>query len=942
MTDMSVQMILKLVDQFSGPAKQAETAADKFKREMQALNDIKSGGASKAWGVDKATFDKATAALVQRREQLGAAQRAEQEAARVAQQAAQQSAHAIEAAKRAEGAAATSAASQIVAANERIVASEQRTVAAIEKTTAQQAAAQASLQRQRSAAYVQAEREREREERARERAEQKARNAPGGASIVGGAVAMGAAYKAQHFAREGLHAYREWSDVNAISRPVGDLTTAQQAALKAQQFQLGMDTRFSPLKIAEAQKLLLERNIHFEHVRPYVEQAVNFASAMNVDLPAATKTLEAHLFATQKTKEIHSDADAKRIMQRSADINTRLNKMGMSNEDISGAWEYGGVPGHQAGLSDETMGAMFAMMKKNQIAGTAAGTAMRAIAAKLVSPTQPGIQAMAALGINYADFVKPGSHPSVEGFDAAFNRKYFKHLDASQMAQLREKLANPETLADRDKFIHELGGILSSGFKTKKGEIDKNKAQAIEKMVSGIFDKAIEGVDAEGLLRAIMKSNPSLAALNGLFGFQQGGRAGAVLQNPEEFEQYRKKLEETPIGFALEIATERLKSFDGAVRQLEGSIETLQIKIASAFDNSGKGGGEMTQFVQGLATATNWLVKLPEGTQRFLAEVAAAGTVFAALKGMGALTSGFGLTASAKALDGSAFALTAAAEKLSLGGGAKPVPVGPGAPSAPGAAPSAAPGPGGWRTFLTGFSLWSALFNAPSTPEEWNTKQEENDRFRGSVEEWIRAHTPKWLNPDKAILERTPAEMPVGSPGRAWAENNRASAPPAPDAFGSTARPPVGWEERASAAPSAPLAALPAPSSIQTPAGWANRAGGAQSISPQVDNSKLDDTNQKALSAIQTLQMLNGQEVKPNVETGPLDLAQTKGNEVHAVLQQINGTFSPKIDISSASSAVDALISKVGQLKAAMAGIGGGARSFSPSAGALHDGPEHR
>ena len=76
-------LILKLVDQFSGPAKTAESTAEKFKREMQALNDIKSGS-GKTW-FDKATFDKASEALARRRRETVSPQKVEVEAARAIQ-----------------------------------------------------------------------------------------------------------------------------------------------------------------------------------------------------------------------------------------------------------------------------------------------------------------------------------------------------------------------------------------------------------------------------------------------------------------------------------------------------------------------------------------------------------------------------------------------------------------------------------------------------------------------------------------------------------------------------------------------------------------------------------------------------------------------------------------------------------------------------------------
>jgi TP901 family phage tail tape measure protein len=645
MSEMSVSMLLKLVDQVSGPAKGVETELQKLKRATDVLNDIQKGP------MKSSKWDEGLKAVQKRRQEIEALQKSEQRAAAIVQTAERETA----AAKTNTASSAAAAASQIVSANEKVVASEQRTLSAVERSARQQAAAIQALERQRSRAL---QRQVEEEHRAARRPPPPAAPVPTpgpGGHPVRSALGMAVPFMAAHLAKDAVNAYREWTDANAIMRPVGDLTAAQQTELKAQQAQLGKDSRYSPVKIAEAQKLLLERGIPYDLIRPYTSHIVNYASAMNVDLPTAVQTIEAHMFSTGKFKDIHSAADADRAIQRSTDINTKLGKLGMSNEDIAQAWEYGGLPGRQAGLSDETMGAMFSLMKRNQIAGSAAGVAMRAISAKLVSPTSQGIAALAAIGVDYSQFVKNGGGLSADGVNAAVDRKFFQKLTSDQRASIEEKLADPEVATDRDKFVNELAPIIAGAFKNKKGEVDKNKEQQVQKLLASVFDKSIEGVDAEGLLRAIIAKHPSLAMLNGFFGFQQGGRAGAALQNPEEFNENLKKLQETPIGFALQIATERLQSFDGALKQLEGSIETLQIKVMSAFDNDGKGGGPLTKGVQGVTGAVNSALEAPGSVTRAGAEMGGVIAAAAGLKSMGMFATMFGQPGSAVASGISSF-----------------------------------------------------------------------------------------------------------------------------------------------------------------------------------------------------------------------------------------------------------------------------------------------
>jgi hypothetical protein len=497
----------------------------------------------------------------------------------------------------------------------------------------------------------------------------------GGGINMGALGAMGgmyAGYKAQQFASEGITAYRQYSDVNAIMKPVGELTAAQQERLKAQQRALGVESRYSPVKIAEAQKLLIERNVPKEFVEAYTRNAVAYASALNIDLPEAVKTLEANIFSTSKLKGVTDPAQAEKVMQRVASKSTRMGKMGMTNEDISGFFEYGGLSGTQAGISDDTMMAMATLMKKQQIAGDKAGVAMRAIAAKSVSPTAKGLDALAAMGVNWDQFTKmPDAGLSGKSLAKVIGGRFGKRLSDDQIARLdalKDKTVTDEKgeqaplVGDRTEYVMQAMEIFAESFeKNKKGVMKAKDANELGKALNTFYKMSIESVDTEGLLRAIMSKKASLAQLNAFFGFQQGSRAGAALMNKEDFEANRKKLAETPLDLHLQLAAERLASFDGAVKQLEGSIETLQISVAEAFDNYGKGNGAMTEFVRALTSGTNALIALPDPLKNLGTEAVVLGGAFVALRAAGVFaTSGFGgLVTAAGAVSGALLPLAA-------------------------------------------------------------------------------------------------------------------------------------------------------------------------------------------------------------------------------------------------------------------------------------------
>ena len=138
MSEMTVTAILRLVDQVSGPAREAENELQKLKRATDVLSDIQKGP------MRSPHWEDGLKTIAERRAQLEKLQTVEKEAS-----------GAVEAAERIKANSATAAAADIAAANERIVASEQRTVGAVERSAKEQASAVQTLEKQRSAAHAQ-------------------------------------------------------------------------------------------------------------------------------------------------------------------------------------------------------------------------------------------------------------------------------------------------------------------------------------------------------------------------------------------------------------------------------------------------------------------------------------------------------------------------------------------------------------------------------------------------------------------------------------------------------------------------------------------------------------------------------------------------------------------------------------------------------------------
>jgi len=861
---MSVSMILKLVDQVSGPAKGVESELQKLKRATDVLNDIQKGP------MKSSKWDEGLKVIQKRREELLALQQSEQRAARAVETsaqtvaaaktseargataaasqivaanekiaaserqtaAAQQSGHTIEAAKRAEAESATAAANQIVAANERIAASEQRTVAAIERSAKEQAAAQAALQRQRSAAH-------QRQVIEDDKAARAARAAAESHGVMSkhgaGGVALGAAasyvgvHSVYHVGRETLVKGSEYQHervgLENAGRSIEELAELEKAAHAVTQ-------SVPTATYTEALKALNETTGAFGSV----EHAV-------ANLPFVMRT--ASVLKSAAGDKIHDDP-------------------GEMGNKLARFFEERGTAGNSEVFQKEA----------NEMVRAMVFTRGNFNPSQMLNFAQQAKSSLQNYDLQFLSRVVPSLVTTFGGDRAgtaanAFSKTIMGKVNDAKQAGSWEQYG----LIDPEQAIKKNGKVVSwqPGAVTNTNTALSNPLEFMEKTVLPALKAHGVNIEDRLELSKVLNSlyrNPNaeiwaeeLAQTAQRTRLHKDAKLIDETKSPDEI--YRNNLSSDP--------TAAISSLTAALQNLQTAASAPAMKTASS-------------AISSVAGALQSLSQIATDHPKASMEVAG-GLGAVALGGAGWLSyqvaKGFGLPAAAAELTVAAKALDGAAGKLAVANGIKP--------GVPGTAPSGVSGPGFWRTGVAAVDLFLATLNGPTNAKEWNEKQAENDQFRESAGEWIKNHTPAWLNPPKAILERSPEEMPPGSPGRIWADNAK--------------RDEAGAKDQGSA--------------------------------------KQDETSAKAQSAVQTLQMLNGQQVTPNVDASPLDALNSKGGEAHQTLLSINGTFSPKVDTSS----IDAAIEKAAKLKqvlGGLGGLGGGGRSFTPSSGALHDGPEHR
>ena len=479
--------------------------------------------------------------------------------------------------------------------------------------------------------------------------------------VSAGAVVVGG--KISSTAKAAEHSYAEFDMEIRRQVAMASLTPAERQSRIDQAVRLGGSSTFNDIQVLHAQRTLAGRGVRKDLVEPFVEEIKDYAQAMNVDLPSAAKTLEGIVFSTNQ--HIDDAASAKKVMRRNVDLAVKTAKVGgLEDHDIQAAFKMGGATSTGAGFSIETMDTIFALLRKAGYSGEEAGTAARGISSKFIAPSKGGLTALDAMGVKYQNFVRMPDALNADRLGSSVKRTFGKEMSPRQMQRLQALMNDPDALLDRDKFTADATGIIGQSFdKNKKGQLKAADAHAIAKTVGDFYKMAAESVDTEGLLRAVINAHPTQAQLNTLVTREHGGKLGSIAQKPELFDEYRKKIAETPEGFAKSIGDAVMGGFYGALKRIENTRLNVETAMGRSLDNNGENGGLLSKAASAIADFQQHIAELDP-------KLVAVGTTVAVVGGKIAEAAGtLGLMGSALALTKSAASLELAAAKLAVNGG---------------------------------------------------------------------------------------------------------------------------------------------------------------------------------------------------------------------------------------------------------------------------------
>ncbi|CAH1649813.1 phage tail tape measure protein [Chelatococcus asaccharovorans] len=409
---------------------------------------------------------------------------------------------------------------------------------------------------------------------------------------LGGMAAAGSlygAYRVREFGRKsiisaadfdiGVRKQKEFTEISAKD---------QEEILVPQAKKIGQETQFSNLDVVKAQTVAMtglpsdfSKRLKVEVGAGILENVKNYAMIMESDLETSAQAIRTYLQATNK--DISSKEKALAEANKAVNQVVRMAKLGgMNDEDVQEFLKYGAPTATAAGVSPEAMMSIGALARRGGLRGDEAGVFMRATASKLVAPTKKGLAALNAAGINYSDYVRMPDQLDPDRLEGQFRQNMGVGLRDDTKERLQKVLSNKDILGDRGRFIEEVTGAVEQQFpKTKKGTMRPADRMNIAKVADTFYKLSAQSVDAEGLLNAVMNSNMTLAQLNAFLTDKHGGKGAITQRQRDEYVSAQKELANAgnDPDYAKRKADEIMGGLGGSLENLRGSFDNLLLSV---------------------------------------------------------------------------------------------------------------------------------------------------------------------------------------------------------------------------------------------------------------------------------------------------------------------------------------------------------------------------
>lgn len=414
------------------------------------------------------------------------------------------------------------------------------------------------------------------------------------------------------------------SKVQAISGATGE----EYDQLREKAKQLGSETKFTATQSADAFSYMAMAGWKTEDMLNGIDGVMSLAAASGADLATTSDIVTDALTAMgYKASDAAKLADV--MAAAAANSNTNVELMGET-------FKYAAPLVGAMGYNMEDTAVAIGLMANAGVKGTQAGTSLRGIITRLVSPTKESMTAMSALGITIEKTNADGTKSmKTLGETVGELRQIFGKIQIP-VEEFNSELQKIEKTQSELDAQFEAGEITEKAYKTMTGDLAKSQTELMKRAYG-----------SEGALKGQYAA--MLAGKNALSGF-----LAIVNASDEDFEKLSSAIQNSE-GAAQQMADTMLNNLGGDVTLLRSKIESVQLAFYEQLAPALREGADMLSefidaFAEQLAVAvqqfvTEILPQILEGLHWIMdnlptieALIVAIGTAFATWKVVGLIT----------------------------------------------------------------------------------------------------------------------------------------------------------------------------------------------------------------------------------------------------------------------------------------------------------------
>lgn len=414
------------------------------------------------------------------------------------------------------------------------------------------------------------------------------------------------------------------SKVQAISGATGE----EYDQLREKAKQLGSETKFTATQSADAFSYMAMAGWKTEDMLNGIDGVMSLAAASGADLATTSDIVTDALTAMgYKASDAAKLADV--MAAAAANSNTNVELMGET-------FKYAAPLVGAMGYNMEDTAVAIGLMANAGVKGTQAGTSLRGIITRLVSPTKESMTAMSALGITIEKTNADGTKSmKTLGETIGELRQIFGKIQIP-VEEFNSELQKIEKTQSELDAQFEAGEITEKAYKTMTGDLAKSQTELMKRAYG-----------SEGALKGEYAA--MLAGKNALSGF-----LAIVNASDEDFEKLSSAIRNSE-GAAQQMADTMLNNLGGDVTLLQSKIESVQLAFYEQLAPALREGADMLSefidvFAEQLAAAvqqfvTEILPQILEGLHWIMdnlptieALIVAIGTAFATWKVVGLIT----------------------------------------------------------------------------------------------------------------------------------------------------------------------------------------------------------------------------------------------------------------------------------------------------------------